>query len=39
MFGLSLFANASNTSKLEIMAKGTLPLAKMVGNLIQDKDR
>lgn len=39
MFGLSLFAHASNTSKLEIMAKGTVPLAKMVGNLIQDKDR
>lgn len=39
MFGLSLFAHASNTSKLEIMAKGTVPLAKMVGNLIQDRDR
>uniref|UniRef100_A0A0E0CH36 lycopene beta-cyclase n=1 Tax=Oryza meridionalis TaxID=40149 RepID=A0A0E0CH36_9ORYZ len=39
MFGLSLFAKASNTSRLEIMAKGTAPLAKMIGNLIQDRDR
>uniref|UniRef100_J3LAE4 lycopene beta-cyclase n=1 Tax=Oryza brachyantha TaxID=4533 RepID=J3LAE4_ORYBR len=39
MFGLSLFANASNPSRLEIMAKGTVPLAKMIGNLIQDRDR
>uniref|UniRef100_A0A0E0JWM8 lycopene beta-cyclase n=1 Tax=Oryza punctata TaxID=4537 RepID=A0A0E0JWM8_ORYPU len=39
MFGLSLFANASNTSRLEIMAKGTAPLAKMIANLIQDRDR
>ncbi|XP_062223847.1 lycopene beta cyclase, chloroplastic-like [Phragmites australis] len=38
MFGLSLFGNASNTSRLEIMAKGTVPLAKMIGNLIQDRD-
>uniref|UniRef100_A0A0D9VD69 lycopene beta-cyclase n=1 Tax=Leersia perrieri TaxID=77586 RepID=A0A0D9VD69_9ORYZ len=39
MFGLSLFANASNSSRLEIMAKGTVPLARMIGNLIQDRDR
>ncbi|KAL6888371.1 hypothetical protein ACP4OV_009397 [Aristida adscensionis] len=39
MFGLSLFGNASNTSRLEIMAKGTVPLAKMIGNLIQDRDK
>jgi lycopene beta-cyclase len=39
LFGLSLFGNASNTSRLEIMAKGTVPLAKMIGNLIQDRDR
>lgn len=39
MFGLSLFAHASNPSRLEIMAKGTVPLAKMIGNLIQDRER
>ncbi|XP_066321363.1 lycopene beta cyclase, chloroplastic-like [Miscanthus floridulus] len=38
MFGLALFGNASNTSRLEIMAKGTVPLGKMIGNLIQDRD-
>ncbi|KAF8691350.1 hypothetical protein HU200_040481 [Digitaria exilis] len=38
MFGLKLFGNASNTSRLEIMAKGTVPLGKMIGNLIQDRD-
>nr|ALM30774.1 plastid lycopene beta-cyclase 1 [Bixa orellana]AMJ39480.1 lycopene beta-cyclase 1 [Bixa orellana] len=37
-FGLSLFSNASNTSRIEIMAKGTLPLVKMINNLIQDSD-
>jgi len=37
-FGLSLFSYASNTSRLEIMAKGTLPLVNMVNNLIQDKE-
>lgn len=37
-FGLSLFAHASNTSKLEIMAKGTLPLINMSGNLLRDRD-
>lgn len=37
-FGLSLFVHASSTSRLEIMAKGTLPLANMVSNLIQDRD-
>ena len=38
LFGLSLFSHASNTSRLEIMAKGTLPLVNMANNLIQDKD-
>lgn len=38
VFGLSLFAQASNTSRLEIMAKGTLPLVKMINNLIKDRD-
>lgn len=33
VFGLSLFAHASNTARLEIMAKGTLPLARMIRNL------
>ncbi|XP_002531498.2 lycopene beta cyclase, chloroplastic/chromoplastic [Ricinus communis] len=37
-FGLSLFSHASNTSRLEIMAKGTLPLVNMVNNLIQDSE-
>ncbi|KAF5750267.1 lycopene beta cyclase chloroplastic [Tripterygium wilfordii] len=37
-FGLSLFSHASNTSRIEIMAKGTLPLANMIGNLIRDGD-
>lgn len=37
-FGLSLFSHASNTSRLEIMAKGTLPLVNMVNNLVRDKD-
>nr|ACM24791.1 lycopene beta-cyclase [Carica papaya] len=37
-FGLSLFSHASNTSRIEIMAKGTLPLVKMINNLIQDRD-
>lgn len=37
-FGLSLFSHASNTCRLEIMAKGTLPLANMIGNLVQDRD-
>ncbi|XP_045795361.1 lycopene beta cyclase, chloroplastic/chromoplastic [Trifolium pratense] len=37
-FGLSLFSYASNTSRLEIMAKGTLPLVNMVNNLIKDKE-
>ncbi|XP_050229000.1 lycopene beta cyclase, chloroplastic/chromoplastic [Mercurialis annua] len=37
-FGLSLFSRASNTSRLEIMAKGTVPLVKMVNNLIQDRE-
>ncbi|XP_010558132.1 PREDICTED: lycopene beta cyclase, chloroplastic-like [Tarenaya hassleriana] len=37
-FGLSLFSHASNTSRLEIMSKGTVPLVKMVNNLVQDRD-
>nr|ACT78995.1 lycopene beta cyclase [Narcissus pseudonarcissus]ATG32096.1 lycopene beta-cyclase [Chloroplast transformation vector pAXT] len=37
-FGLSLFSHASNTCKLEIMAKGTLPLVNMINNLVQDRD-
>lgn len=37
-FGLSLFAHASNSSRLEIMAKGTLPLINMVNNLVKDRD-
>ncbi|KAG7958818.1 hypothetical protein I3843_10G037500 [Carya illinoinensis] len=37
-FGLSLFSHASNTSRLEIMAKGTVPLANMINNLIQDRN-
>nr|ADW08476.1 lycopene beta-cyclase [Lilium lancifolium] len=37
-FGLSLFKNASNTSRLEIMAKGTVPLVNMLNNLLQDRD-
>ncbi|CAH9079310.1 unnamed protein product [Cuscuta epithymum] len=37
-FGLSLFSNASNASRLEIMGKGTLPLVKMVNNLLKDKE-
>ncbi|WOK92970.1 lycopene beta-cyclase [Canna indica] len=36
-FGLSLFSHASNRSRLEIMAKGTLPLANMINNLLQEK--
>ncbi|AEE74875.1 lycopene cyclase [Arabidopsis thaliana] len=38
VFGLSLFSHASNTSRLEIMTKGTVPLAKMINNLVQDRD-
>lgn len=37
-FGLSLFSHASNTSRLEIMTKGTLPLVNMINNLLQDID-
>ncbi|KAF8086250.1 hypothetical protein N665_0630s0001 [Sinapis alba] len=37
-FGLSLFSHASNTSRFEIMTKGTVPLAKMINNLVQDRD-
>ncbi|GFP80862.1 lycopene beta cyclase chloroplastic [Phtheirospermum japonicum] len=38
LFGLSLFGHASNASRLEIMAKGTLPLVSMINNLVKDKD-
>lgn len=38
LFGLSLFGKASNVSRVEIMAKGTVPLVNMIGNLVQDKD-
>lgn len=38
VFGLSLFAHASNSSRLEIMTKGTLPLINMVNNLVKDRD-
>ncbi|XP_052172517.1 lycopene beta cyclase, chloroplastic [Diospyros lotus] len=38
LFGLSLFYHASNTSRLEIMAKGTVPLVKMINNLVNDKE-
>lgn len=37
-FGLSLFSHASNTSRIEIMAKGTFPLGNMINNLIKDRD-
>ncbi|KAK8960534.1 hypothetical protein KSP40_PGU008761 [Platanthera guangdongensis] len=35
-FGISLFRHASATCRLEIMAKGTVPLVNMVNNLVQD---
>eukprot|EP00250_Pteridium_aquilinum_P006486 c16398_g1_i1 orf=229-1776(-) len=38
VFGLSLFGNASNTARLEIMAKGTLPLVRMIRNLASMRD-
>ncbi|GAA0187373.1 oxygenase [Lithospermum erythrorhizon] len=38
VFGLSLFSHASNTSRLEIMAKGTLPLVNMINNLLNDRE-
>ncbi|KAL7169158.1 hypothetical protein ACSBR2_034238 [Camellia fascicularis] len=37
-FGLSLFSHASNTSRIEIMAKGTPPLLRMINNLVQDRE-
>lgn len=37
LFGLSLFKHASNTSRLEIMAKGTVPLVRMINNLVTEK--
>ncbi|CAL9127503.1 unnamed protein product [Musa acuminata var. zebrina] len=36
-FGLSLFSQTSNTSRLEIMSKGSLPLVNVVSNLLQEK--
>ncbi|KAJ3679101.1 hypothetical protein LUZ60_017112 [Juncus effusus] len=36
-FGLALFGNASNESRLEIMMKGTGPLVKMINNLVREK--
>ncbi|TXG70151.1 hypothetical protein EZV62_005086 [Acer yangbiense] len=33
-----LFSRASNASRIEIMAKGTVPLVKMANNLVQDRD-
>lgn len=38
VFGLSLFSHASNTSRIEIMSKGTLPLVNMINNLVQDRE-
>lgn len=38
VFGLSLFSHASNTSRFEIMTKGTVPLVNMINNLLQDKE-
>ncbi|KAM3288684.1 lycopene beta cyclase, chloroplastic [Capsicum chacoense] len=37
-FGLSLFSHASNTSRIEIMTKGTLPLVTMINNLLRDAE-
>ncbi|OAY65741.1 lycopene beta cyclase, chloroplastic [Ananas comosus] len=37
IFGLALFSHASNTSRLEIMAKGTVPLVGMISNLLRDR--
>nr|QSQ68576.1 chloroplastic lycopene beta cyclase [Puya raimondii] len=37
IFGLALFSHASNTSRLEIMAKGTVPLVGMINNLLRDR--
>lgn len=37
-FGLSLFSRASNTCRIEIMAKGTVPLVKMINNLVKDSE-
>lgn len=38
LFGLSLFYHATNTSRFEIMSKGTIPLVNMINNLLQDSD-
>ncbi len=38
VFGLSLFSHASNMSRIEIMAKGTVPLVNMIKNLKKDSN-
>jgi lycopene beta-cyclase len=38
VFGLSQFSHASNMSRIEIMAKATIPLAGMIKNLIKDSN-
>ncbi|KAK4485497.1 hypothetical protein RD792_008156 [Penstemon davidsonii] len=38
VFGLNLFYHASNTSRLEIMGKGTIPLVNMINNLVRDRE-
>lgn len=38
LFGLSLFSHATNTSRIEIMTKGTVPLVNMINNLVQDRE-
>lgn len=37
LLGLSLFGHSTNSSRLEIMAKGTLPIMRMMGNLLTMK--
>ncbi|XP_043722021.1 lycopene beta cyclase, chloroplastic/chromoplastic-like [Telopea speciosissima] len=37
-FGLSLFCHSSNTTRIEMMTKGTVPFVNMIGNLVQDRD-
>eukprot|EP00253_Pinus_taeda_P007888 PITA_07888 len=38
VFGLAFFAHASNTSRIEIMTKGTLPLLKMINTLMRERE-
>ncbi|KAG8362714.1 hypothetical protein BUALT_BualtUnG0048400 [Buddleja alternifolia] len=38
VFGLSFFSHASNNPRLEVMAKGTVPLVNMATNLLQDRE-